>query len=308
MRYPISILISIFSYLIFLTSCSPYLYQTAPTGFANQRPLSRSGEQVDACNFHVNSYGFGLRWENLPVEITLHHKMSDQAVSAVLRTVEGINNQWLSYSNRVYPNLIEVVGTLEYESFEPLRSDNHNTITFINALTDGKEGSEADATYLSNVLQINTKIQGITQVQGRRTFKAADVYINDRDYQFYYEDNYLSQNSEDKATRNLASHNTEEPSIFKMVKNFFYQIWTLISFQKHLGREVASSRSRYGSRIPRNQLDFESLTTHELLHVVGVGHNNSRYSVMNTKLSKGVLRRGLKPDDLKSLNCGYQNL
>lgn len=54
-----------------------------------------------------------------------------------------------------------------------------------------------------------------------------------------------------------------------------------------------------------SQVDFESLTLHELGHVLGLAHNTGERSVMNPNLASGLERRNVQGTDLNSLKCEY---
>lgn len=56
-------------------------------------------------------------------------------------------------------------------------------------------------------------------------------------------------------------------------------------------------------RQTNKKLDLESLIVHELGHVIGLTHNESKNSVMNSILAKGEIKRKPRSEDLKNLQC-----
>jgi len=56
---------------------------------------------------------------------------------------------------------------------------------------------------------------------------------------------------------------------------------------------------------PFTQVDFTSLLIHELGHAVGLAHNQSKTSVMQAELERGLERRNIGPTDLDSIRCEY---
>ena len=53
-------------------------------------------------------------------------------------------------------------------------------------------------------------------------------------------------------------------------------------------------------------IHFESLVLHELGHALGLAHNDSDYSVMQTALAQGRIRDTVGKEDLASLACEYR--
>lgn len=54
-----------------------------------------------------------------------------------------------------------------------------------------------------------------------------------------------------------------------------------------------------------DQVHFESLVLHELGHALGLAHNESSDSVMQTRLAQGDIRDEVGKEDLLSMGCEY---
>ncbi len=67
---------------------------------------------------------------------------------------------------------------------------------------------------------------------------------------------------------------------------------------------ITGSNWYFGSdpgKIAQNQFDFQTVVTHELGHVLGLGENSDPSSVMDLYLSPGEVRRDLTADDLSAI-------
>lgn len=64
-------------------------------------------------------------------------------------------------------------------------------------------------------------------------------------------------------------------------------------------------RYNLGEAVPFNDLDLQSIMVHELGHVLGLIHNPTQGSVMNTTLDQRQERRKLGTQDVSSLKCEY---
>lgn len=263
------------------------------TDFMSQPVLGR--QSIDQCNFHIGQMGNGLRWSSLPVPLTIHQNSVNQsAISTILKVVEEWNQIWSRESGQKV-GLFEVLGLIEYPHVLNVMNDNENTITFVHA--EQNQSPDGYSIHSQNKFLQSHK-QGVTHVRGRGHMVEADVFINEDDFDFFYEDqDYLTQRS--SSSRNLASLE-EKKSFFENIKNFFN---FLFFWKKKSEERIPASRKQ----IPSQLIDFESLVTHELGHVLGLGHNEKRGSIMNSYLARGSLRRGLRPIELESLLCGYGN-
>lgn len=281
------------SFFFLCISCSPF------------NVIQSGVQQVDSCNFHMSQYGIGLKWDHLPVPISLHKASMDKiSIQSVIKVVDEMNASWNQFSGRS-EGLFEVLGLIDYNKALEVSGDGQNTITFISTEENrvSTSTSASSRSYESKFLQSDR--QAVTQVKGSRSFIEADIFVNDDNFDFYYEDNsYITdKNITDKNPRNLASFDDVKVSFFSKIKDIFFKVFDFLMFWKEKKKD-RSIASRY-KRIPIDKVDFESLIVHELGHVVGLGHNEEEGSVMKRKLSKGRIRRGLSSVDLNSLFCGY---
>ena len=271
-------------FFLFLCSC---------VKFTPQWPGAR--QKVDECNFHVGQWGTGVRWKSLPIPLTIHQRaMDERSVPVILNVVEDWNDTWRRESGQ-NQGLFEVLGFIDYNHVADIYGDRQSTIAFVypdQNISRAQSGGE--------LLRDGT--QGITTLNSsgfsKHYLKEADMFLNASYYKFHYDDadDVLAQESLD-SNRGLAS--LEEPqSIFSHIRKFLGDLFSLI-WKRTGERQLA------GRKIPSEHLDFESLFSHELGHVAGLGHNEIRGSMMNAKLKKGTTRRGVRQIDMDSLLCGY---
>lgn len=288
-------LICLASLLIFFTSC--YVPGSGLIGGFNT-PAKKS--EIDECGFHTNHFGNGYRWNRLPIHITLHEPSLDQKMgNSVVYTIDTLNGQWRRFTGKSY-DLFEVAGYTR-KSLDRIRKDEENTIVVIKGDSLYNDSRQNQVLHSVN---FPPKVQGMTQIKGKHLMSSADVYINNRDHLFYYDPD-LAMNTKSSNTRAIASFDYQKssPTFFEKIKRMFYHLWDIITFKATLtkGRQIQYRQDR----IPSRYIDFQSLVAHELGHVVGLGHNSSRNSIMNRVLKQGILRRGFKDEDLASLYCGY---
>jgi len=248
------------------------------------RPVGIDGRpSVDECNFHINNFGNGYRWKNLPVPITFHAKtVHDQAHASTIKVIDEWNHVWMSESGQGH-GLFEAVGWVHYDNALEIRNkDKMNTV----ALVDQMENRNCGQTRCL----LKTNQQGVTSMTGVFSLSETDIFLNDADFDFYYDDGMDNNRSLTSLT---------PPS------SFFHKLWMsllkYLFFWKKLERDPASDRGF----IPRHLIDFESLVAHELGHVLGLGHVEIEGSIMRRHLQSGVMRRGLRRVELDSLLCGY---
>ncbi len=238
---------------------------------------------VDTCNFHVNNFGKGYRWDHLPVPITFHSKtIHDQAHSSTMKVIEEWNHVWKSESGQSH-DLFEVVGWVHHNNALDIRNrDKANTVVLVDQVENRQCGQDR--------CLLKRNQQGVTSMTGMFSLSETDIFLNEADFNFYFDKGMDN-------SRNLTS--LAPPS------SFFRELW--MSFFKYVffwqkpKRDPASDQGF----IPRNLIDFESLVAHELGHVLGLGHIEVDGSIMRRQLGSGVMRRGLRRVELDSLFCGY---
>jgi len=247
------------------------------------RPVGIDGRpSVDECNFHVNNFGKGYRWDHLPVPITFHSKtIHSQAHTATIKVIDEWNHVWRSEFDQSQ-GLFEVAGWVHHNSALDIRNkDKINTITLVDQMENRSCGQ------IRCLLKTNQ--QGVTSMTGMFSLSETDIFLNDADFDFYYD----VEMDNNRSLTSLAPHSS-----------FFHELWMTflnLLFWKKLERDPASGRSF----IPKNLIDFESLVAHELGHVLGLGHVEIEGSIMRSQLGSGVMRRGLRRVELDSLLCGY---
>jgi len=72
-----------------------------------------------------------------------------------------------------------------------------------------------------------------------------------------------------------------------------------------INADPSNFRYYLGSDSNFSGVDLQSLVLHELGHVLGLAHNSTTGSVMNTTLKDNQERRQLGKVDLESLACEY---
>ncbi len=53
------------------------------------------------------------------------------------------------------------------------------------------------------------------------------------------------------------------------------------------------------------QIDLESVTVHELGHILGLGHSQDPNAVMYASIGEGVVKRDLQQDDINGIQTLY---
>ena len=250
-------------------------------------PQAKCKGCVDECNFHLGQYGEGMRWKKLPVPITLHaESMNQPAINTTLKVIDEWNHTWKS-STQSQEGLFEVVGAIHYNETDDTVRDNYNSIAMLSSHNRGS----------LDPLIIHPDNVGVTQLLGGRMYmNEADIYLNEEAHDFYYEDQELVGQKPKEYSRYLASLSAPQFEVKSLFERFLR--WIMF-WKKESGREIATAR------VPRSKFDFESVVSHELGHVLALGHNNKPGSTMQEGLGKGDVRRGLKPIDVDSLRCRY---
>ena len=273
-----SLLLSIF-FITFLPSCL-------------QLPSAHSAYSLDECNFSVSPFGRGHRWKDLPVELTFHSgSFHHEAQRITMEVIEEWNQIWRNTGQQ--KDLFKVIGGVDYYNVKQIENDSLNSL----AIVDSNMNRSCDERRMQRCF-LQKSQQGVTTLRGKglSAVAEADIFINTGDYEYYYGTSRDRLALASTSNRGLASYG-ESP-----IKSF----WTRIVgfFAKFLGREDRGLASDDRS-IPRHMVDFESLVTHELGHVLALGHNMTVGSIMNTHLRQGIKRRGLRRIELDSLLCGY---
>ena len=267
----------------FILFCLLFLFSAC----VQMPPQARCKGCVDECNFHMGQYGKGLRWRTLPVPITLHaESMHQPAINTTLKVIDEWNHTWKS-DTQSQTELFEVVGAIHYNEADDTMRDDHNSIVMLSTRNQGS---------LPSVMLLPDRV-GVTQTLGGRMYLSeADIYLNEEVYDFYYEDQELVGQKPKEYSRYLASLSAPQFEVKSLFERFLK--WIMF-WKKESGREIAAAR------VPRGKVDFESVVSHELGHVLSLGHNNKPGSIMQEGLEGNQVRRGLRPIDIDSLRCHY---
>ena len=273
-------------YIIFLSGCL-------------QPPSNYNTQATDECNFSMSPFGVGHRWNHLPVEITFHSKTyHNQAVLSTIKVIREWNETWRASGQNT--DLFLLLGGVDYENSKQVEDDNLNSLTII----DTHENRNCSNGNPNKRCFLNKKQQGVTSLRGKgfSSVEEADVFINKDDYKYYFEEeaNGLALASQIQNGRGLNSYHAPVSVIKKI---WLFILDSFFTLTRRGDRTLAVSDR--GGSVPRLMVDFESLISHELGHVLALGHNNITGSIMQEKLAQGVKRRGLRRIELDSLLCGY---
>ena len=252
-------------------------------------PPGYNAQAIDECNFSMSSFGKGYRWDNLPVPITVHSKYyPKKSLHSTIKVIDEWNQTWRASGQDT--DLFHLLGKVDYETAEKIQDDDLNSLIVVDS--DENRGC---VTELNGRCFLQRAQQGVTSIRGKgfSSVAEADVFINTDDYEYYFED---EDNVQLASNRGIASY--KEPV------SFLEKFWAFLSNLFYGDRRPTSRSSRAGF-VPSHMVDFESLIAHELGHVLALGHNDVRGSIMNTSLALGVKRRGLRKIELDSLLCGY---
>ena len=274
--------IHLFPFLLFLSACGSY-FPHSGKHFPTKEGVSRN-----ECYFRVNR-GYVVRWKNLPIPVYIHKNVNSTANKNILYAIDIWNQSWHFHTGK---------GSL----FEPIGPVNQNV--------PDASGDGINLFFMDNKLKLlSSTQQGTTFIRHEfgGSIYDADIIINNIHFDYFYENDSFDYTLHAKGpvssySRSLAS---SLPSSFwsSFISMFKALLKAVFFWKKPKGRSPDSE-----SKISKQQIDFISLTIHELGHLSGLVHIDpytSSNSIMNPELSRGAIRRDIKDQELNYLACHY---
>ena len=251
------------------------------------------GGGAQSCHFRVDR-GFIVRWSELPIPIYIHASVSDISRKNFVYSLDIWNEAW-NYHTGGRGRLFELIGEVQQEYNPADQSDSGDGVNIL---------------FLDNEHEFLTpEKQGVTHVRNYwgGAIYDGDIIINDIHYDLFYERSSVDYSEYTSVpalstARSLASSTPDSfwkkfVYVFKSFLNFFSSFWK---------KKPARIPTAKKSRISAKQVDFISLSIHELGHLAGMEHITSAESIMNPMLERGKIRRNIKDLELSSLACGYE--
>lgn len=242
------------------------------------------------CHFRVDR-GFAVKWRQLPVPIYMHEAVPDISRDNFIYAMDIWNESWNYRTGK--GRLFEMVG-------EGIQIDH---VPHKKAPEDG-----VNILFLDRQHKILSPVQqGVTHLRnnfGGAIFEA-DIILNNVNYTYYYEKGDFDYSVYTKVSKLSSRRSLASTSSESFWKQFLYAFQSLLDFLTFWKKEDSRTPARK-LQISKKEVDFISLALHELGHVAALVHIDHVPSIMNSKLSKGQIRRDIGEIELSKLVCGYE--
>lgn len=248
------------------------------------------GAGQNKCNFRVDR-GFVVRWGELPVPIYIDESVPSITRKNFIYAVDMWNESWNYYTRK--GNLFELIGEVSVDTI-PGKEDSGDGI---NILFLDKE---------HNILL--TKQQGSTHIRNYfgGSIIEGDIVVNNVDYQYFYETESFDYFVYTKVPKLSTSRSFASSSPQSFWNKFLYAFQSFLDFISFWKKKKMRAPTATIPKISKRQVDFISLSLHELGHLAGMVHIENQDGIMNSGLRKGQIRRDIKNIELASLACGYE--
>ena len=269
--------ISVFSFFFFFVACGDY------------RDLQK--ETQNACYFNVK-YGFVVKWDQLPIPIYVHESTPRLSRDNFVYAMDMWNESW-NYYTQGGGRLFELVGDANME-YIPSNLD------------DGGDG--INIFFLDRKHKIlRSHQQGSTQIRNyfSGSIVEADIIINNVNYRYFYEKEDFDHSAYTNVPKLSTARSLASTVNLSFWKRFVYSFNTFLDFLAFWERKHKRFPAAKKVPISNKQVDFLSLSLHELGHVAAVTHIEDRNSIMYFELEKGQIRRNISDIELANLACGY---
>ncbi len=248
------------------------------------------GGGQNRCNFRVDR-GFIVRWGELPVPIYIHETVPTVTRKNFTYAVDMWNESWNYYTRKGH--LFELIGEVSLDSI-PDKDDSGDGINIV--FLDKKH----------NILL--TKQQGSTHIRNYfgGSIIEGDIIVNNVDYEYFYEEESFDYSVYTKVPKLSSSRSLASTSPQSFWKQFLYAFQSFLDFVSFWKKKKTRAPTAVTPKISKSQVDFISLSLHELGHLGALVHIENKDGIMNSGLRKGQIRRDIRDIELASLACGYE--
>ena len=244
----------------------------------------------DACHFRVDR-GFSVKWESLPILVYIHESVPDISRKNFVYAIDMWNESWNYYTGKGL--LFDLVGEVQLKH-----------VPGKNAPDDGVNVFFLDRKY--KILSAHQ--QGSTHVRNYfgGSIYEADIILNSIDYELYHERGFFDYSVYTKVPKLSTERFLASTSPESFWGHFLYAFKAVLKFFTFWKKDE-EKRSPSARKVPisKREVDFISLSLHELGHLAAMVHIENTPSIMNPKLSRGQIRRDIGEIELSNLACGY---
>jgi len=244
---------------------------------------------VNSCSFRVDR-GFVVKWNTLPIPVYLHESTANITRKNFLAAIDMWNESWNYHSGK--GALFELIGEVQMD-YVPSKDP---------------KGDEINILYIDNKHKfLSSKQQGVTHVRNSfgGSIREGDITINNIDYLYFYEPGSFDYSVYTNVPKLSTARFLASSSPKSFWQNFLYALkplWNMLTFWKKQDTRTPAARK---VPISKREVDFISLSIHELGHLAGMAHIEGQESVMNPQLSRGQIRRNINELELNKLSCVY---